>query len=381
MAKGKGGFLGHDGLNAPDAPTIGTASVASDTSLSIAFTAPSDTGGSAITEYLASARDSAGNVIGASGSSSPITITGLTTDTSYTITVIAKNAFGSSVPSEASNSAAPAIQGQDEYTTAGTYSWTAPTGVTSVSVVAVGAGGAGGRQGLSGFETPNGGGGGGLGYINNHSVTPGTSYTVVVGVQGNAAATPTTDGGDSYFDTSSTVKGNGGQSGRGGTSNGGGYTGDGGGNGGNGGSGSGASYSGGGGGAGGYSGNGGSGGSDGSAGSGGSGGAAGGGGGRSGADFGAGGGGGVGIYGEGTSGGASAAPSSTLTGSGGRGGSGGNNGSDANQSGNGSNGGLYGGGGGGCTRSNGYSGFGRGGAVRIIWGNNRSFPSTNTADV
>ena len=25
MARGRGGFIGHDGLNAPDAPTIGTA--------------------------------------------------------------------------------------------------------------------------------------------------------------------------------------------------------------------------------------------------------------------------------------------------------------------------------------------------------------------
>ncbi len=33
--------------------------------------------------------------------------------------------------------------GQQAYTTAGTYSWVAPSGVTSVSVVAVGGGGSG----------------------------------------------------------------------------------------------------------------------------------------------------------------------------------------------------------------------------------------------
>ena len=57
--------------------------------------------------------------------------------------------------------------GQQAYTTAGTYSWVAPSGVTSISVVAVGGGG-------------RAGGGGGLGYKNNITVTPGNSYSVVI---------------------------------------------------------------------------------------------------------------------------------------------------------------------------------------------------------
>ena len=95
------------------------------------------------------------------------------------------------------------------YATAGTYSWVAPTGITSVSVVAVG----GGRRG-----------GGGLGYKNNYAVTPGNSYTVVVGSATFSAAT------DSYFVSTAVVKG-----GAGGYPCGGTYTGDGGGNGGAGG--------------------------------------------------------------------------------------------------------------------------------------------------
>jgi hypothetical protein len=46
-------------------------------------------------------------------------------------------------------------------------------------------------------------------------------------------------------------------------------------------------------------------------------------------------------------------------------------------------GGLYGGGGGGrgYGYSSTFSGQGGGGAVRIIWGDGRAFPSTNTGNV
>ena len=52
MANKNGGFIGTDGLDAPDEPTIGTPSAGS-TQADIAFTAPTDTGTSAITEFLA----------------------------------------------------------------------------------------------------------------------------------------------------------------------------------------------------------------------------------------------------------------------------------------------------------------------------------------
>ena len=87
--------------------------------------------------------------------------------------------------------------GSISYTTSGTYTWIAPSGVTSVSVVAVGAGGGG----SSGFP----GSGGGLGYKNNYSVTPGNSYTVVVG-----ASVTGGNGGYSYFMSTCVVKGGGG---------------------------------------------------------------------------------------------------------------------------------------------------------------------------
>jgi hypothetical protein len=156
----------------------------------------------------------------------------------------------------------PRIPGSALYSLPGTYSWIAPTGVTSVSVLAIGGGGGGG-----GYASGGGGGGGGLGYSNSQAVTPGTAYTVVVGSGGTGGTSnPSangTAGGTSFFINASTVAGNGGS--RGTTSSGGGTggaggsrVGAGGGDGGAGGSGS--TAGGGGGGAGGYAGNGGAGG-------------------------------------------------------------------------------------------------------------------------
>lgn len=76
------------------------------------------------------------------------------------------------------------------YDTPGTYSWTAPAGVTSVSVVCIGGGGSGSRgYSPATNQSRQGGGGAGLGWKNNISVTPGQSYTVVVGQGGNSIST------------------------------------------------------------------------------------------------------------------------------------------------------------------------------------------------
>ena len=253
-------------------------------------------------------------------------------------------------------------EGSQSYTTAGTYSWVAPTGITSVSVVAIGPGGLG-----YGVTMPNqGGGGGGLGWKNNITVVPGQSYTVVVG-------NPAT-GTDSYFISTSTVKGGAGgaaSSGSGGT--GGGYTGDGGGSGGNGGTSTAGNASGGGG-AGGYAGSGGAGGYgtsvayNSSAGSGG-----GGGGGTMGEPSpGGGGGGGVGILGQGSNGGVNP---SGWGGGGGYQGGGGSSGTGTTTTVS-RDGGAYGGGSAGHFTGS-TNNYGGSGAVRIVWGAGRSFPSTN----
>ena len=387
-----GGFIGQCGINAPDAPTIGTATAPSGTSISVPFTAPTCVGGSAVTGYVATARDACGNTFANTGASSPITISCVTAGTAYTAQVLAKNAYGASRYSAASNSVSPPVLGQQAYTTVGSYCWTAPTGATSVSVVAVGGGGSGGYY-------ASGGGGAGLGYKNNYSVTPGSCYSVVVGAGGSSASCGV--GADSYFVSTATVKGGGG--GAGGTcysgpqcgGAGGTYTGDGGGAGGAGGNSAsgGPPYRGsaGAGGAGGYSGAGGAGGNEsysssntGCNGSGGS-----GGGGASGYNSTActpksgGGGGGVGILGEGASGyggmgGTNGYTNPTYkTDIAGKGGSGGADSVTRCIT---AAGGAYGGG------SIGYNieseANGGGGAVRIIWpGNTRSFPSTCTGDL
>jgi hypothetical protein len=105
MAKGRGGFIGQDGLNAPDSPT-GVSGTSGDSSVSVAFTAPTDVGGSAITGYRAQSNTG----VGASGTSSPINVTGLSNGTSYTFNVWAINAFGYSSPSSPSASLSPAAQ-------------------------------------------------------------------------------------------------------------------------------------------------------------------------------------------------------------------------------------------------------------------------------
>ena len=303
--------------------------------------------------------------------------------------------IGSASEQIATTTTVPSIPtDQQAYTTPGTYSWTAPSNVTSVSVVAIGGGGGGYGN--------TAGGGGGLGWKNNISVTPGSSYTVVVGDHGVNSAYPASYGEDSYFINTSTVKGGRGHGGgpyadggvqEDGDGEGGNFVGDGGGNGGNGGSGSpgggfgGSAGGGGGGGAGGYSGNGGNGGFATSAGASGSGGSGGGGGGGGNQSFPnnqqGGGGGGVSIFGEGSSG--TGGVFGTPTSSGGTGGSGGQTGESGGTQGscngggaNGSNG-DYGGGGGSGGNGNCARG-GQHGAVRIIWGSGRSFPSTLTAD-
>jgi len=340
----------------PGAPTIGTASVASGTSVSVAFTAPACAGYPTSLSYTATATP---GCFTNTGASSPIVVSGLTTGTAYTFKVKAANASGSSPCSAASNSVTPVVQGSQSYTSAGTYTWVAPACVSAVSVVAVGGGGAS-------RSSVNGGGGGALGYKNNYSVTAGNSYTVVVGAGGTSN---TNQAGDSYFVNVCTVKGGGGWGSSSCTRST--YTGDGGGEGGiaqgkscNG---SGA------GGAGGYSGQGGDGQSQ-SNGCAGSGGGAGAGArGVSGGYFAVSGGGGVGLNGQGTNG-AGAVTSLVGTAQGGRGGSGGGNGGATGNS----TGGNYGGGAGTNTYPYCTAKVGAGGAVRIIWpGTTRSFPSTN----
>jgi hypothetical protein len=99
-------FPGYDPLEVPDAPTIGTAT-GGDEELSVAFTAPADTGGGAITAYNAIAITGGANVATGTNTASPVTVTGLTNGTAYTAKVWAINAYGPSPLSAASGSVTP----------------------------------------------------------------------------------------------------------------------------------------------------------------------------------------------------------------------------------------------------------------------------------
>jgi hypothetical protein len=426
------GFVGGTYGRTPDAPTIGTASYVDRNTASVTYTAPGDTGGAAITSYTATASPGGVSATVYTSASGSITVPGLSPYIPYTFTVRATSIIGTGAASAASNSVTLYGPGQVEYTTAGTYYWTAPLNVTSVCVVAVGGGGSGANNSTTG------GGGGGLGWKNNISVTPGQTYLVQVGYgASDPAFSNGTDpqaniGGSSYFINTSTVYGEGGFGGAYG-SRGGSWAGDGGGSGGGGGVYPGyvSSASGwpGGGGAGGYTGSGGIGGNGGSyyvsgytnadSGTAGSGGGGGGGGGSSyqnvsgsnaaeiRCNIGSGGG-GVGIYGQGASGGGGQRSLVAweyippqdggplfVNGTvvqyqfGGGGGSSGTQGgvnvtsyypnpiTAASVP-----GGLYGGGAGRAVSFNtNFTAIGGGGAVRIIWGTGRAFPSTNTGNV
>ena len=90
-----------------DKPTIGTATnvgsgrAFNDGRSDVTFTAPSLDGGKAVTSYTVTS--SPGSYTG-SGSSSPISVTGLQSSTSYTFTVTATNGNGASLASSSSNS-------------------------------------------------------------------------------------------------------------------------------------------------------------------------------------------------------------------------------------------------------------------------------------
>ncbi|MEL4400489.1 Ig-like domain-containing protein [Shewanella algae] len=120
----------------PGAPIIGTAS-ALDGQAVVNFSAPASDGGSVITSYQVT---SSPGGITASGANSPIGVAGLTNGTSYTFTVQAINAVGTSSPSAPSNSVVPKANqtisfnnpGAQSFGTTPTLAATASSGLTPV---------------------------------------------------------------------------------------------------------------------------------------------------------------------------------------------------------------------------------------------------------
>jgi hypothetical protein len=189
----------------PEAPTIGTAT-GGDASISLTFTAGA-TGGKSISNYKYSLDGTTYTALSPASTTSPITISGLTNGTSYTVRLKAVNANGDSAASSASNSATPE----------------API---VVDYLVVAGGGSGGNAKNNNSGTAGGGGAGGLrstvtatgrgGTLETAlNITKGTNYTVTVGAGGATAGTnqSSNSGSNSVFSTITSTGGGGGSGG------------------------------------------------------------------------------------------------------------------------------------------------------------------------
>jgi hypothetical protein len=199
----------------PQVPTIGTATdTGNGGELSLTFTAGA-TGGKSITNYKYSVDGSTYTAFSPAQTTSPLTISGLTNGTSYTVRLKAVNANGDSPASSASNSATP-------------------TSSVTVNYLVIAGGGAGGRWigagggagGLRSTVTATGGGG----TLETALSCPlSTNITVTVGAGGTSSSggrggsgnnsvfsTITSTGGGGGGAYSGTIGGNGGSSGGGG---------------------------------------------------------------------------------------------------------------------------------------------------------------------
>jgi hypothetical protein len=116
----------------PGVPTIGTAT-AGNGKASVAFSAPSVTGGTAITGYTVTSSPAGGT---ATGASSPLIVNGLTNGTAYTFTVTATNTQGTGAASAASNEVTPhAITNIIEVGTSSSVLDLSLTGVSDLKVL------------------------------------------------------------------------------------------------------------------------------------------------------------------------------------------------------------------------------------------------------
>ena len=124
---------GKSNTSVPGAPTGVSASATSCSAIAVSFSAPSCTGHLTIDYYQAVC--TATGTHSATGSSSPISVTGLSAATSYTFKVRAHNSVGYGCYSSSTGTATTqAAASSSSYTSPGSYTFTAPSGVTSTSL-------------------------------------------------------------------------------------------------------------------------------------------------------------------------------------------------------------------------------------------------------
>jgi hypothetical protein len=217
-------MIGGAGATRPDPPTGVSAGSATTTTMSVSFSAPANNGGSAITGFTVT---SSPGGLTATGASSPLTVTGLTASTSYTFTVTATNAIGTSdasspssavstaaalgtlsaVPSGLSGQLVLGNYGVEMWSTGfgfgefGTGSFVVPTGCTKIRAICIGAGG-----GANGNEENIRSGQGGAGVEGFITVTPGETLTCEVGKGGKgSSSSPSGNGGNTSLKRGGTV--------------------------------------------------------------------------------------------------------------------------------------------------------------------------------
>jgi hypothetical protein len=158
--------IGGPYASAPvNAPTS-LSNVPSTTSVAISFTAPTNDGGSAITNYEYSFNGSSWTALSPADATSPITVSGLTENTAYSIYLRAVNIIGSGPGSSAT-------------------SFTTTRANFAVEILTI-AGGGGGPSYQ--YPTASGGGGGGGLATGTPTITPGTVYTITVGGASTASS-------------------------------------------------------------------------------------------------------------------------------------------------------------------------------------------------
>lgn len=165
-------------LDIPTVPTIGTATKYFD-GATVAFT-PSTKGGAATSYTVLSNPGS----ITATGTTSPITISGLTLNTAYTFTIRANNAQGSSEYSSASNSITPTDPAPVEY------------------LIIAG----GGNGSISGTNNGQGGGGGSGGQVLTNSAygaPRATALSITVGGGNSSSSFNSITAAPGYYSTPS----------------------------------------------------------------------------------------------------------------------------------------------------------------------------------